>query len=113
MRQKAVTPVALRKVPEIFCCTFAKRKSRSARLFVAGAVSMAWQSHSQASPDECATASTRRQLCSHPLEGQEPSAASTGVHAAPAPPTHGGADGADPLCQPRRFAFAPFPYAAG
>src|SRR6266849_394262 len=36
MRQKAVTPVALRKVPEIFCCTFAQRRSRSAWLLVKG-----------------------------------------------------------------------------
>src|SRR5256885_5835915 len=36
MRQKAATPVTLRKVPEIFCCTFAQRRSRSAWLFVKG-----------------------------------------------------------------------------
>ena len=36
MRQKAVTPVALRKVPAIFCCTLAQRRSRSAWLLVKG-----------------------------------------------------------------------------
>src|SRR2546421_11658330 len=36
MRQKAATPVTLRKVPEIFCCAFAQRRSRSAWLFVKG-----------------------------------------------------------------------------
>src|SRR5579885_413214 len=36
MRQNALTPVALRKVPAIFCCTLAQRRSRSAWLLVNG-----------------------------------------------------------------------------
>lgn len=52
---------------------------------------MAWQSHSEASPGECAAPSTRRWHRSLALEGLEPSDAATGVPAPPASATRGGA----------------------
>jgi hypothetical protein len=74
---------------------------------------MAWEGCHQAPSSERAAAPAPHRFCSPPLEGLEPEASSTRVHAAPARPTPRSAGRTDPLGQPGCLTFAPFPCAAG
>src|SRR2546430_14738378 len=75
-------------------------------------VSMTWEGCHQAPSSERAAAPAPHRFCAPALEGLEPEAASTRVHAAPARPTPRSAGRTDALGQPGCLTCAPFPCAA-